>query len=324
VLTATMFGDDGTTKQITDHDEISDVIAAGGSLVWVDVLDAAEADLSKIEEEFGLHPLAMEDVRHPGQRPKIERYDTHAYLVAYASNGDPKQLSELDVFVAQGWMVTIRHSFRDDPCIDMDEVAARFDRTRHEHNTVGFLLYTLLDTVVDTYFDALDGTEDELEVIEARIFTADTREERELQQRLLSLRRELLMFRRRVVPLRDVLQVILRQEVQPIREDVQRYYQDVLDHILRVVDTLETQRELLGNAVDAHLAVVNNNMNQIMKKMTSWGAILFGAALITGVYGMNFDNMPELHWHYGYFIALGLMLALTGGLYAWFRKRDWL
>jgi magnesium transporter len=319
-----MFGDDGATKQISDHDEISDVIDAGGSLVWVDVLDPTDADLSKIEEEFSLHPLAMEDVRHLGQRPKIERYDTHAYLVAYASNGDPRQLSELDCFVAAGWMVTIRHSFEGDACMDINEVGTRFERTRSEHNTVGFLLYTLLDTVVDTYFDALDKTEDELESIEGRIFSDDTREERALQERLLGLRRELLMFRRRVVPLRDVLQVILRQEVQPIREDVQRYYQDVLDHILRVVDTLETQRELLGNAVDAHLAVVNNNMNQIMKRMTSWGAILFGAALITGIYGMNFDNMPELHWHYGYFLALGLMLALTIGLYTWFRKRDWL
>jgi magnesium transporter len=221
-------------------------------------------------------------------------------------------------------MVTIRHSFQGDACVSMDEVCQRFDRTRSEHNTVGFLLYTLLDTVVDTYFDALDKTEDELESIEGRIFSDDTREERALQQRLLGLRRELLMFRRRVVPLRDVLQVILRQEVQPIREDVQRYYQDVLDHILRVVDTLETQRELLGNAVDAHLAVVNNNMNQIMKKMTSWGAILFGAALISGIYGMNFDNMPELHWRYGYFMALGLMLVLTVGLYRWFHRKNWL
>ena len=321
---ATMFGDDGVTKQITDHDEISDVIAAGGSLVWVDVLDATDADLTKIEQEFSLHPLAMEDVRHPGQRPKIERYDTHAYLVAYASNGDPNELSELDCFVAEGWMVTIRHSFKGDACVNIDEVGQRFDRTRSDHNTVGFLVYTLLDTVVDTYFDALDKTEDELEAIEGRIFSDDTREERALQQRLLGLRRELLMFRRRVVPLRDVLQVILRQEVQPIREDVQRYFQDVLDHILRVVDTLETQRELLGNAVDAHLAVVNNNMNQIMKKMTSWGAILFGAALISGVYGMNFRNMPELHWEYGYYMALGLMLSLTVGLYIWFRRKNWL
>ena len=126
------------------------------------------------------------------------------------------------------------------------------------------------------------------------------------------------------MPLRDVLQVILRQEVQPIREDVQRYFQDTLDHILRVVDTLETQRELLGNAVDAHLAVVNNAMNDIMKKMTSWGAILFGAALISGIYGMNFENMPELRWHFGYYGAIGSMLVMTVGLYLWFKRKGWL
>jgi len=324
VLTATLFDDSGATKQITDHDEISDAVAAGTGVVWVDSLDPTDADLVKIEQEFSLHPLAMEDVRHPGQRPKIERYDSHAYLVAYASNGNPQQLSELDVFVSAGWVVTIRHSFEGDECIDMGDVRSRYDRTRGEHNTVGFLVYTLLDTVVDTYFDALDRSEDELESIESRIFADQERQEQGFQERLLGLRRELLLFRRRVVPLRDVLQVILRQEVQPIREDVQRYFQDVLDHILRVIDTLETQRELLGNAVDAHLAVVNNNMNQIMKKMTSWGAILFGAALISGIYGMNFRNMPELHWRYGYFMALGLMVALTVGLYTWFRHRNWL
>ena len=171
----------------------------------------------------------------------------------------------------------------------MLDVAKRFERTRDgpQHRRLPAL--HVLDAVVDTYFDALDTTEDELETIESRIFETVGRTEQVLQQDLLALRRELLLFRRRVVPLRDVLQVILRQEVHPLGDDAQRYFQDVLDHILRVTDTLETQRELLGNAVDAHLAVVNNHMNDIMKKMTSWGAILFGAALITGIYGMNFD-----------------------------------
>ena len=267
----------------------------------------------------------MEDLRHPGQRPKIERYDSHAFLVAYASNGDPRHLSELDLFVAEGWLVSVRHTYQGDECIDVLDIGRPASTApARAHNTVGFLLYTLLDGVVDTYFDALDTTEDELEQIESRIFLGRRPNEGTLQQDLLMLRRELLMFRRRVVPLRDVLQVILRQEVPPVREDVQRYFQDVLDHILRVIDTLETQRELLGNAVDAHLAVVNNHMNDIMKKMTSWGAILFGAALITGIYGMNFQYMPELSWHYGYFIALGLMLTVTIGLYTWFKKKGWL
>ena len=288
VLTATMFGDDGATKQITDHDEISDVIDAGGSLVWVDALDPTEAELTKIEQEFSLHPLAMEDVRHPGQRPKIERYDTHAYLVAYASNGDPRQLSELDMLRRRGLAGhrppqlqgrRVRRHGRRVPAVRPHAQRAQHGRLPALHAARHGGRHLLRRARQDRGRARVDREPH---------LPDDSREEQALQERLLGLRRELLLFRRRVVPLRDVLQVILRQEVQPIREDVQRYFQDVLDHILRVVDTLETQRELLGNAVDAHLAVVNNNMNQIMKKMTSWGAILFGAALISGIYGMNF------------------------------------
>ncbi|MGZ4729800.1 MAG: magnesium/cobalt transporter CorA, partial [Acidimicrobiales bacterium] len=317
MLSATAFHDDGTSTAVDDPATISDFLHDGGGVLWVDAVDPSEDELQRIQDEFSLHPLAMEDLRHPGQRPKVERYDTHAFLVAYASDGDPRHLSELNIFIADGWMISVRRSFKGDECIDMLDVAKRFERTREGHNTVGFLLYTILDAVVDTYFDALDNTEDQLETIESRIFETIGRTEAVLQHDLLALRRELLLFRRRVVPLRDVLQIILRQEVHPVGEDAQRYFQDVLDHILRVTDTLETQRELLGNAVDAHLAVVNNHMNDIMKKMTSWGAILFGAALISGIYGMNFDNMPELRWHFGYYGALGSMLLLTVGLYTW-------
>ncbi len=324
MLHATVFPDEGDLRRVTDHAEISDLLAEQGCLMWVDVTDPTEDDLQLIQAEFGLHPLVMEDLRHPGQRPKIERYESHAFLVAYASDGNPNDLTEVDVLLAEGWLVTVRSAQGETVCLDVDDIEKRFERTRSGHTTAGYLLYTILDAVVDTYFDALDSTEDDLEQIESRIFSVDHTHEAALQQELLALRRELLLFRRRVVPLREVLQTILRQEVHPIGEDVQRYYQDVLDHILRVVDTLETQRELLGNAVDAHLAVVNNNMNEIMKKMTSWGAILFGAALISGIYGMNFANMPELHLRYGYYVALGWMLLMTVSLYVWFKKKGWL
>jgi magnesium transporter len=233
VLRATVFEDGGGSSEVTDHEKISDLAGQPACLLWVDVVDPSDDDLALIQKEFALHPLAMEDLRHPGQRPKIEPYDTHAFIVAYASNGDPRHLAELNLFVADGWLVSVRHTYDGDECIDALAIGARFDRTREGHNTVGFLLYTLLDAVVDTYFDALDTTEDELEQIESRIFLVDGPNEGTLQHDLLVLRRELLMFRRRVIPLREVLQVILRQEVRPVREDVQRYFQDVLDHILR-------------------------------------------------------------------------------------------
>ena len=319
-----MFPPEGDLRRVADHDLISELLAEHGCLVWLDVTDPTEDDFELIQSELGLHPLVMEDLRHPGQRPKVESYETHAFLVAYASDGDPRRLTEVDVLLAEQWMVTVRSAGGDAVGLDVAEIEQRFERTRSGHTTAGYLLYTVLDAVVDTYFDALDRTEDDLEQIESKIFAVDHTHEAALQQELLALRRVLLLFRRRVVPLREVLQTILRQEVHPIGGEVQRYYQDVLDHILRVVDTLETQRELLGNAVDAHLAVVNNNMNEIMKKMTSWGAILFGAALVSGIYGMNFTNMPELNWHYGYFMALGSMLVLTVSLYVWFKKKGWL
>ena len=310
--------------QVVDPGEISDLLGRQGCLVWVDVVDPTEDDLQLIQHEFSLHPLTVEDLRHHGQRPKLERYEDHAFIVAYASDGDPRKLTEVDILLSHGWLVTVRSARGQTVCLDVDAIETRFERTREGNSTVGYLLYTVLDAVVDTYFDALDRTEDELEKIEGEIFAVDGLHEAALQQELLRLRRELLLFRRRVVPLREVVQIILRQEVEPIAEDVSRYFQDVLDHILRVTDTLETQRELLGNAVDAHLAVVNNQMNEIMKKMTSWGAILFGAALVSGIYGMNFRNMPELGWRYGYFMALGSMLALTVGLYLWFKRKGWL
>ena len=132
------------------------------------------------------------------------------------------------------------------------------------------------------------------------------------------------MFRRRVVPLRDVVLSILRGEIEQIDQSVLVYFEDVLDHLLRVIDQIDLERELVGNVVDASLALGANRMNQVMKKMTSWGAILIVATLVAGIYGMNFTNMPELHWHYGYYAALGTMLAVTVGLYAYFKRKGWL
>ena len=189
---------------------------------------------------------------------------------------------------------------------------------------VGFLLYVLLDALVDGYFDAIEESEDGLEAVEEILFDAGPPPDGSLQQDLLVLRKDLVMFRRRVVPLRDVVLSILRREVEWIEPEAILWFQDVLDHLLRVIDQIDTQRELMGNVVDASLALGANRMNEVMKKMTSWGAILIVATLVAGIYGMNFKNMPELSWHYGYFFALGTMLVTTGGLYLYFKRKGWL
>ncbi|MEX1218557.1 MAG: magnesium transporter CorA family protein, partial [Acidimicrobiales bacterium] len=162
------------------------------------------------------------------------------------------------------------------------------------------------------------------EAIEDTLFDVGPPLDGSLQQDLLQLRRSLITFRRRVVPLRDVVLSLVRREVPWVEEAAILYFEDVFDHLLRVIDQIDTQRELMGNVVDASLALASNRMNEVMKKMTSWGAILIVATLVSGIYGMNFSDMPELNWRYGYFMALGIMLSLTTGLYVYFRRKKWL
>jgi magnesium transporter len=299
--------------------EISDCVDDPDRMVWADVVDPTDDDLDLLRDEFALHPLAMEDVRERHQRPKLEQYPTHAFLVAYTA-----QLQEVDFFLGPTWLVTVRETGGAGQPWGIDAARARFERTGADAPSSSFLLYTLLDEVVDGYFTATDAAEDALEEIEDRIFADDVPGEAWVQQQLFDVRRRLLVFRRAVVPLREVVAALLRGEVKWIDERTATHLQDVYDHVLRAVDLLDSQRELMGNAVDAHLAIISNRLNTVMKKMTSWGAILLGSTLIAGIYGMNFEHMPELGWTMGYAWALGLMALVTLGLYRFFRRKDWL
>jgi magnesium transporter len=206
----------------------------------------------------------------------------------------------------------------------IDGARRRFERSGPEEATSGFLLYMILDELVDGYFERTERTDDDLEALEERIFAETLADEREMQEELYRLRRQLIGFRRRVQPLREVISSVLRKELDWIDDLALTHFQDVYDHVLRAIDQVDGQRELMGNAVDAHLAIMSNRMNEVMKKMTSWGAILLGSTLVAGIYGMNFKHMPELAWPFGYAWALGLMLAITVVGYWQFKKRNWL
>jgi magnesium transporter len=292
---------------------------AGDSLRWLDVVDPTDDEFARLERDFQLHPLALEDARQHGQRPKLEQYPSHAFLVVKS-----KELAEVDIFFGPDWIVSVRERSPEGDVCSLDGARARFERTKPDCATVGFLLYTILDEIVDGYFDATDDAEDRLEALEDGIFAEVPGNERDIQAQLFTIRRELLLFRRSVVPLREVVGALLRREVEWIDPETVVHLQDVYDHVLRAIDLLDSQRELMGNAVDAHLAIISNRMNQVMKRMTSWGAILLGSTLIAGIYGMNFRHMPELHWRYGYAFALSLMVVITAGGYIWFRRKDWL
>jgi magnesium transporter len=183
-------------------------------------------------------------------------------------------------------------------------------------------LWSFLDVIVDGYFDVADRFDDRLDDVEEIVFSADTGDN--IPKEVFDLRRGMVHFRRSVAPLREVLAQLLRREAECLGDEAIVHMQDVYDHVLRVTDWIETQRDLLTGLLEADLAVVSNRMNQVMKRMTSWGAILLGSTLIAGIYGMNFRNIPELNWTFGYPAALGSMLALTIFLYTWFRRRNWL
>ncbi|MDQ3980986.1 MAG: magnesium/cobalt transporter CorA [Actinomycetota bacterium] len=309
---------DGDVKEL-DASEISDVIEDPERMLWVDVCGPTDEDLNCLQEEFALHPLAIEDVRHRQQRPKLELYGDHAFIVAYTS-----QLHEVDFFWGPNWLVSVRDDGDPGSVWTPESARTRFERVRPERPTSSFLLYVLLDEVVDGYFTATDKSEDQLEELEELIFGEQLPDERNIQEELFDVRRQLLLFRRAVAPLREVVAAILRKDVKWVDVDTLTHMQDVYDHVLRATDQVDSQRELLNNAVDAHLAIISNRMNSVMKKTSSWGAILVAATLVAGIYGMNFENMPELGWKMGYAWALGLMLGITTLLWWYFRRKDWL
>jgi magnesium transporter len=306
-------------SRVVDPSDVSEELKHPEQLVWADVCAPSEDDLAMLQQEFSLHPLAMEDVRERHQRPKLEHYPSHAFVVAYTADH-----REVNIFIGPSWMITVREDDQPDQPSFMDAARRRFERTRSEHATVGFLLYVILDEIVDGYFLSNDEVEDELEDIENRIFGETRLDERVIQQELFDVRRRLLVYRRMAVPLRDVLAALLRREVEWVDENAITHLQDVFDHVLRAIDIVDNHRELMGNAIDAHLAIISNNQNRVMKRMTSWGAILLGSTLITGIYGMNFTHMPELEWRYGFWWALMIMAFITVAGYLWFKARDWL
>lgn len=287
---------------------------------WIDVVDPTPEEIGALADKYGLDAMAVEDVTEAGQRPKLELYPNHAFLVAYSA-----QLAEVDVFIGDEWVITVRERNRDGEVWEPNLAHARCERVAAHERTVGVVVHAILDEIVDGYFTTLDAVEDHLEELENYVFEPPKGvTETQIQQRLFDIRHDLVGFRRKVIPLREVLAALLRGEVSAVDDSVRVLLQDVYDHLLRAVDTVDSHRELMGNAVDAHLAIISNRMNEVMKLMTSWGAILLGSTLVAGIYGMNFVHMPELQWHYGYPFALGLMVVITLGGYYYFRRRDWL
>ncbi|MFC4535591.1 magnesium transporter CorA family protein [Sphaerisporangium dianthi] len=304
--------------------EVSEYLKDPSATVWFDLLSPTPEKLAVISEELGLHELAIEDVLHPHQRPKLDVYDTHLFLTLYAVRlgeaGAGLHLTELSAFVTENALVTVRS---DDSC-DIDAITARWDADpRMIKHGVSFLLHTVLDYVVDGHFDVAQALDDQVEALEDELFTERPGNNRGMQRRMFDLRRTAVRFRRVVLPMQDVVRGLLRRDLGVVEAGMAPYYQDVYDHVLRVSEWTESLRELVGNVYETHLNLQGYRMNDIMKRVTSWAAIIAVPTLITGFYGQNIP-FPGFSREEGFWTSSLLIVVVSWVLYVIFRKKDWI
>ncbi len=301
---------------------IDQLCARQGNVVWVDVVEPNDGDLAMLRREFQFHPLSIEDCRTSHQRPKVEEYKGYYFIVLYeaarAGEGRTLELRELDIFLGKNYLVTVHAQ----PIRAVDTADRLWPEWLDRSEAgAGLLAYLLMDAIVDDYMPILDEMSDRMDDLEDEIFEKFNQAS---IQEIFLIKKQLVFLRRAVAPLRDVFNTLLRRE-QPIFERaIYVYFQDVFDHLIRVVDTVDSLRDLLGSTMDAYLSIAGNRMNVVMKRLTSISTILMSVTLIAGVYGMNFDIMPELKWKYGYVFALLSMVVVGVAIFAYLRKVDWL
>jgi magnesium transporter len=312
--------------QLEDTDfavsEVSEHLAREGTVVWVDFCDPSASNLHQLAEELGLHELAIEDALEAHQRPKLDHYDSHKFLVCHAVRLDDAGslvVAEVDAFVSDRWLLTVRKN----DSFDLAHVLARWDRAGHlAKSGVGFLLYGLLDVIVDGYFETIQLFDEFYDTISEGIFSERPVPPAE-QKQWFQTRQALIRFHRLVVPMREAVSALMRREHSIIADDLYPYYQDVYDHVLRVTESTDALRDLIATIVETNLSLRDYRTNQIAKQVTSWAAIIAVPTLITGWYGMNVPY-PGFGQTWGVWMAGALAVVVSGGLYAIFKRKEWL
>lgn len=290
---------------------------------WIDLVAPTEKELNVIGNELGLNKLALEDAYSGRQRPKLEHYDSHLFINAYTARFKRKSKKlaseEIAIFVTENALITVR----DDEGFDVKALTKRWDDSIELANHgVSFLLWGLLDVIVDGYFEAVEELDLEIESLEELMF-ASARIDTAIQQRTYELRKALVLLRRLAVPMREVLNPLVKLDVKFLHNSMYPYYQDVYDHVMRVADWTDSLRDLITTLLETNLTIQGNQMNLIMKKVTSWAAIIAVPTAITGWYGQNIPYLGfEKEW--GVWASGGSIILVSGILYFAFKRRDWL
>jgi len=292
-------------------------------VIWLDLHDPDRSDLAVLSDEFGLHSVAIENAVNRGQRPKVDRYQSYLFLNAYGAQLDAGTgelvTSELAAFVTARALITVRK----DDGLDIGAVVERWDASPELAKFgVGYLLYGLLDYVVDTHFDAVQSMDDSVETLEDQLF-ADAPQNLQVQRRSFELRKSLVLLRRIVIPMREVVNTLMRRDLHVVGADLVPYYQDVYDHVLRAAEWTDSLRDLVNSILETNLTIQGNRMNIITKKVTSWAAIIAVPTFITGFYGMNVPY-PGFSRTAGLTASITIMVIAALVLYTVFKRKDWL
>jgi magnesium transporter len=304
-------------------EQIRGALCREDQFVWLGLYEPEQDVLRKVQQQFGLHDLAVEDAYNAHQRPKLELYENSVFVVlrtAHMSSPSRQlEFGETHIFLGRNYLVTVRHgSLR-----SHIGVRQRCESTPHLLSKgPGYVLYALMDFVVDQYLPVVQQIEEEVEELEDLIFgMSDTGD---ATSRIYQLKRDLLSLRRAVTPLVEVCNRLMRFDLPHIPEDTRVYFRDVYDHIVRLNETIDAQRELLTTALEAHLSLMSHAQNEHMKRITAWAAMIAVPTMIAGIYGMNFKHMPELNWAYGYHLSIVVMVGACVGLYVGFKRSGWL
>jgi len=308
-------------RRLADIGEVAEFIGQY-HVTWVNIDGLGDVEtLRRAGEIFGLHRLALEDVSTTHQRPKVEEYDEHTFVVLRMPQpgGERFDTDQISIFLGSNYVLTFQE--REGDCWDAVRTRLRTARGRLRHTGADYLAYGLIDSVIDAYFPILEETGEEVERLEDEL-TEHT--DVTLVGRIHEVKRDLLGLRRVIWPLREMINTLIRDRSPRITEATQLYLRDCYDHSITLLDIVETYRDIAAGLHDLYLSAMSNRLNEVIKVLTIISTIFIPLSFIASVYGMNFDHMPELHWRVGYFLALGLMAAVAGVLLTYFWRKGWI
>jgi magnesium transporter len=303
--------------------DIPATLARPETFVWIGLVDPEEWLLRAVQPQFGLHDLAVEDALNGHQRPKLERYEDCLFIVLRTVQlaGEPRHVEygETHLFVGRNYVITVRHGSQ----VSHVGLRARCEASpRLLAQGPGFVLYAVMDFVVDQYLPVVETLDDELDLVEAEIFSE--RFGRRTTERIYRLKRDVLSVKRTLSPLVDICNRLMRFDSDLIAEETRPYFRDVYDHVVRLTEMLDNLSQMVSTALEANISLVSMSQTEGTKRLAAWAAIIAVPTMVAGIYGMNFSYMPELTWRWGYPFVLGLMATACFGLYFAFRRTRWL